>query len=137
MLSMRQLVLFVALPLAAQPAAQSVAPGGATRADHRVSIGKAPKALPLATIQSGAGMALNGVQTPAGVNSLIVAPGDLVETFDTPALVRFADGRTLTLAARTRYIVPSTPSNPFRSIGSAPSRWSPMLLKPLSVHKPS
>ena len=62
--------------------------------------------LPLATVWSSGGLILNGVPTPRGVNSALVAPGDVVETVDAPAVARYRDGRVEKLAPRTVYTLP-------------------------------
>ncbi|MGA2774234.1 MAG: hypothetical protein ABSG26_25890 [Bryobacteraceae bacterium] len=62
--------------------------------------------LPFATVWSSGGLILNGVPTPRGVNSALVAPGDVVETVDAPAVARYRDGRVENLAPRTVYTLP-------------------------------
>ena len=51
-------------------------------------------------------MILNGVATPRGVNSALVAPGDVVETVDAAAVARYRDGRAENLAPRMVYTLP-------------------------------
>jgi hypothetical protein len=62
--------------------------------------------LPFATVWSSGGLILNGVPTPRGVNSALVAPGDVVETVNAPAVARYRDGRVVNLAPRTVYALP-------------------------------
>ena len=62
--------------------------------------------LPFATVWSSGGLILNGVATPRGVNSALLAPGDVVETVDAPAVARYRDGRMENLAPRTVYTLP-------------------------------
>jgi hypothetical protein len=62
--------------------------------------------LPFATVWSPGGLILNGVPTPRGVSSALVAPGDIVETVDAPAVARYRDGRVENLSPRTVYALP-------------------------------
>lgn len=60
---------------------------------------------PIATVRSSSGLILNGVRTPPGVTSVVVLPGDVVDTLGGNAVATFADGRTVTLSAGTQYSV--------------------------------
>ena len=79
--------------------------------------------LPLATVWSSGGLILNGVPTPRGVNSALVAPGDVVETVDAPAVARYRDGRVENLAPRTVYTLPKD-AGALKRTGQKAGSWS-------------
>src|ERR1035438_2662279 len=92
---------------------------------------------PIATIQSSKGLLVNGTQTPPGVNSVIVAPGDVIGTMDAQAVMRFSDRTVVTLLPTTTYKVPGDSRAPLVPIGKQPIKGGrPMALPPLSTGKP-
>ena len=91
--------------------------------------------LPVATIRSGGGLVLNGVATPAGVNSVVIARGDVVETLSASAVVTFRDGRVMNLAPGSKYGVSPRTGVPVAS-GSSRTINNPLQINTLSIHKP-
>jgi len=91
--------------------------------------------LPVATIRSGGGLVLNGVATPAGVNSVVIARGDVVETLSASAVVTFRDGRVMNLAPGSKYGVSQRTGVPVAS-GSSRTINNPLQINTLSIHKP-
>ena len=98
------MLLLAGLVLAAQPA-------------RPISIDNQSDAPPLMTARSSQGLLVNGVSTPRGVDSALIAPGDVIETQNVIAILRYKDGHTVTLAPATKYSVTSRPGNPVIVIG--------------------
>jgi len=103
--------------------------------------------LPIATIHSTRGLIVNGVRTPPGVTSAIVAAGDTVSTGDGVSTAKFADGRTVTLLPGTSYLIPmrepvrvgSSPIAPITPIAVGTTKKNSGFtaqLGALSIHKP-
>ena|SRR5579872_4581849 len=86
---------------------------------------------PIATVSSSNRVIVNGIEAPAGVSSVIVAPGDILTTMSASATVRFQDGRTVTLAPGTEYRFPS------RSTGMPARTGRQVDVKPLKVTPPN
>ena len=92
--------------------------------------------LPLATVWSSGGVILNGVPTPRGVNSALVAPGDVVETVDASAVARYRDGRVEKLAPRTVYALPKD-AGALKATGAKAGAWSGLFrLIPIHPERP-
>ena len=91
--------------------------------------------LPIATIRSSGGLILNGVSTPAGVNSVVIARGDVVETLSSSAVVTFRDGRVMNLAPGSKYGVSHRSGLPVAA-GTSRTVNNPLQINSLSVRKP-
>ena len=65
--------------------------------------GASDDATVVATVRSTGGLILNGVPTPAGVNSVIVTRGDVIETIGAPAIATYATGQSVNLSPATAY----------------------------------
>lgn len=92
-------------------------------------------ALPIATIRSGGGLVLNGIATPAGVNSVVIARGDVVETLSSYAVVTFRDGRVMNLAPGSKYGVSQRTGIPVAA-GNSRTINNPLQINALSIKKP-
>jgi len=90
-----------------------------------------PGQLPVATVRSSGRLIVNGIVTPPGVNSVIVAPGDLISTMDGAILV-FRDGKTASLSPAQEYRVPG------RSVQRLDPTGAPMPIgfRPLKITPP-
>lgn len=116
---------------AAQPAAN-----GRSKSQGNIKEDVAEEStLPIATIRSGGGLVLNGVATPAGVNSVVVARGDMVETLSSSAVVTFRDGRVMNLAPGSKYGVNQRSGVPV-AVGTSRTINSPLQINVLSIRKP-
>ena len=92
--------------------------------------------LPFVTVWSSGGVILNGVATPRGVNSALVAPGDVVETVDAAAVARYRDGRVEKLAPRTVNTLPKD-GGALKGTGAKAGAWSGLFrLIPIHPERP-
>jgi hypothetical protein len=124
------LLLVAGALYAAEPAVN----GRSSTAQGRTKGNTAESNLPIATIRSSGGLVLNGVATPAGVNSVVITRGDMVETLSTPAVVTYRDGRVMTLAPGSRYGVDQR-GGLAASQGSGRMIHNPMQINTLSVRR--
>jgi hypothetical protein len=92
--------------------------------------------LPVATIRSSGGLILNGVPTPAGVNSVIVTRGDVVQTLNAAATATYRDGRVVNLAAGTQFSIPNNSRGGIVTIGQRGVNTTPMQLTGVSYRLP-
>ena len=74
-------------------------------AAQELTNGKGSKEAPVATVRSSSGLILNGVRTPAGVTSVIVKPGDVLDTLGEAAVATYPNGKIVNLAAGTQYTI--------------------------------
>jgi len=90
---------------------------------------------PIATVLSSSGLMVNGVPTPPGVNSALVAQGDIIGTLNGPATMRFTDGRTMALSPLTAFQVSTRSGGPL-VVSRNPIQSRLFALPPVSIHKP-
>jgi hypothetical protein len=93
-------LLVAAASFAAQPVENGRTGRAQGSAKHDATEGSS---LPIATIRSSGGLVLNGVATPAGVNSVVITRGDVVETLSAPAIMTYRDGKVMTLAPGSKF----------------------------------
>jgi len=119
-------------------AAEPVSGGRASKSgdDSTNKASKGSSFLPIATIRSSGGLILNGVPTPAGVNSVIVTKGDVIQTLTATATATYRDGRVMSLPAGTQFSVPTNSRGGIVTIGQRGTSTTPMQLTGISYKKP-
>ena len=106
-------------------------------AKNSVPVKRETAPLPIATIISSRAFAVNGVPTPPAVTSADVASGDSIQVFYVPAIIKFADGRSATLAPGVTYYLPSAHDKPVARTTGGPGKFLPSDgLPPVSGRRP-